>query len=95
MIALTPSLLTSSLTSLLVNMQMNQHCVSGPSSTWWPFCAEVVSDWLQASSFGLLLLLLLERSLGNKGIDARGVSRGRRGEAQLSLPLASLHVSRQ
>lgn len=93
MIALTPSLLTSSLTSLLVNMQMNKHYVSGPSSTWWPFCAEAVSDRLQASSFGLLLLL--ERSLGNKGIDARGVSKGRRGEAQLSLPLASLHASRQ
>lgn len=34
------------------------------SSIWWPCCAEVVSSWLQASSFSSVLLL--ERSLGNK-----------------------------
>lgn len=46
---------------------------TGSSSVWWPFCAKAVSNWFQASSFGLLLLLLLERSLGNNGAPARGV----------------------
>lgn len=52
---------------------------TGSSSIWWPFCAKVVSNWFQASSFGLLLLLLfllLERSLGNNGDDAKGVRGG-------------------
>lgn len=98
MIALTPSFLTSSLTFLLVNMQMSKHYFS-LFSIWWPFCAEEVSNWFQVLSFGLLLLLLslsLERSLGNNRANARGVREGGRGraggggEAQLSLPLPSL-----
>lgn len=48
------------------------------------------SNWLQASSFGSLLLL--ERSLGNKRTSARGVRR-RGGETQLSLPLPSLTLA--
>lgn len=51
---------------------------TGSSSIWWPFCAELVSDWFQASSRGLpLLLLLLGRYLGNNGADVRGVRGGR------------------
>lgn len=83
MIALTPSFLTSSLTFLLVNMQMSKHYFS-LFSIWWPFCAEEVSNWFQVLSFGLLLLLLslsLERSLGNNRANARGVREGGRGRA--------------
>lgn len=73
--------ITSSLTSLSVNMQMNKHYffrlfLAGSPSIRWPFCAEVVSNWFQALSFGLLLLLLLDRSLGNNTVNARG-ARGR------------------
>lgn len=40
------------------------------------------------------IVVVVERSLGNNGADARGVRGGGGGEAQLSLPLPSLQASR-
>lgn len=75
-----PNLITDLSSSQYANEQTLFFSRStGSSSIWWPFCAEVVSNWFQASSFGLLLLLLLlllERSLGNNGADARWVRGG-------------------
>lgn len=74
MIGLTPSLLTSSLTSLPLNMQMIKH-FSAARQALLLSSGHFVPRWFPiGSSFGLLLLfLLLERSLGNNGADARGV----------------------